>query len=196
MFSLCFDVLRSIQNTPLTANEVIAIINRILSEPFRYGQSRSSIVYFNFQISEGLNEIIQNFTAKGGFLNKLSSFYKRSKNNLESRSIIMKSLNKTDITKIKLNEFLSLNIIYAGFVLHEHTGKVEKYTGEEFYNNFEISADKISKNIAETLGKEIETNHKIILFHLPIKNKMELIDKIIENAQKIRMDIQNENSCK
>lgn len=151
---------------------------------------------FYKKFSAGLNEIIQNFTAKDGFLNKLSSFYKRSKNNLESRSIIMKSLNKTDITKIKLNEFLSLNIMYAGFVLHEHTGKVEKYTNDEFYNNFEISADKISKNIAKTIGKEIETNHKIILFHLPIKNKMELIDKIIENAQKIRMDIQNENSCK
>lgn len=95
---------------------------------------------------------------------------------------------------IPLDEFLSTDIIYAGFALHEHTGKVDKYLNEKFYDNFDVSAEKISKNITDTLGKEIETKHRIVLFHLSINSKKDLIDKVIETAEKIRMDILNENN--
>ena len=144
--------------------------------------------------SEGLNTIIEDITSKKGFLNKISSFYKHCKHNPQSKSIIIKQLGKTSLMLITLNEFLSTNIIYAGFALHEHTGKVDKYLGKDFYDNFDVSAEKISKNIFDTLGKEVNTNHKIVLLHLPINSKKDLIDKVIENAEKIRMDILNENN--
>ena len=95
---------------------------------------------------------------------------------------------------IPLDEFLSTDIIYAGFTLHEHTGKVDKYLNEKFYDSFDVSAEKISKNIADTLGKEIKTKHRIVLLHLPINSKKDLVDKVIENAEKTRMGILNENN--
>ena len=44
------------------------------------------------------------------------------------------------------------------------------------------------------MDEEIKTKHRIVLLHLPINSKKELIDKVIENAKKIRMDIVNENN--
>ena len=148
--------------------------------------------YKNF--SEGLNKIIEDLTSKKGFLNKISSFYKHCKNNQQSKSIIIKQLGKTNLMIIPLDEFLSTDIIYAGFTLHEHTGKVDKYLNEKFYDSFDVSAEKISKNIVDTLGKEIKTKHRIMLLHLPINSKKDLIDKVIENAEKIRTGILNENN--
>lgn len=148
--------------------------------------------YKNF--SEGLNKIIEDLTSKKGFLNKISSFYKHCKHNPQSKSIIIKQLGKTNLMIIPLDEFLSTDIIYAGFALHEHTGKVDKYLNENFYDNFDVSAEKISKNITDTFGKEIDTKHRIVLFHLPINSKKDLIDKVIETAEKIRMDILHENN--
>ena len=149
---------------------------------------------FYKDFSDGMSKIIEDFTSSNGFLNKLSSFYKTCKNNPQSKSIIIKQLDKTTMTIITLDEFLTLDIIYAGFVLHEHTGKTNKYLSKNFYDKFDISAEKISKNISETLGKQIITKHKILLLHLPIYSKKDLIEKIIENVQKTRMDIINENN--
>ena len=149
---------------------------------------------FYKEFSDGLNKIIEDFTSKKGFLNKLSSFYKHCKNNPQSKSIIIKQLGETALMVINLDEFLSLDIVYAGFVLHQHKGKLNKYFDENFYDEFDISAEKISKNIADAVGKEIKTNHKIVLFHLPINSKKDLIDKIIANAEKIRTDIINGNN--
>ncbi len=148
--------------------------------------------YKNF--SEGLNKIIEDLTSKKGFFNKISSFYKHCKHNSQSNLIVIKQLGKTIMSIINLDEFLTLDIIYTGFVLHEHTGNVNKYLNEEFYDNFDISAEKISKNITDTFGKEIETKHRIMLLHLPINSKKDLIDKVIKNADKKRMDILHENN--
>lgn len=147
--------------------------------------------YKNFH--DGLNKIITDFTSENGFLNKLISFKKHCSNNIQSRSIILKKLNKTDIHLLTIEEFLSMNITYAGFVLHEHTGNLNKYVDNNFYDIYNISAEKISSNIEKCLNKKIKTNHNVLLIHLPINSKKDLINKIIEIAKKKRDDNLNGN---
>lgn len=141
---------------------------------------------FYKSFSDGLNKIITDFTCENGFRNKLDSFYRHCINNTQSEAIIIKKLNKSEMDLLYFDEFLTIDIIYAGFVLHEHTGEVSKYLANDFYDGFNISAEKISTNVDEVLGKKIETNHSVLLFHLPIKNKKELINKIIEIAKNKR----------
>lgn len=91
-----------------------SIIKPYFVSPKTSGQTDLGEAKFYKEFSDGLNKIIEDFTSKKGFLNKLSSFYKHCKNNPQSKSIIIKQLGKTTLMVINLDEFLSLDIIMQG----------------------------------------------------------------------------------
>lgn len=139
---------------------------------------------FYTSLSKGFKKIIEDFTKPNGFFNKLSSFKKHCENNDFSEKIILKQLKKDELQTITLEDFLKLNIIYSGFVLHEHSGKVDKYLENDFYDDYNITVQQIADNVKNVLQKEIPLNHQITMIHLPIKDKQELIKMVIDNVTK------------
>ncbi len=185
-FNLCSAVL-DMNCTPVDTNTGV--------DACMYDEKNNTLVLgeakFYKSLSSGIKAIKTDLTENDGFLNKLDSFKRRAENNEESNYIILRALNKREFETISLEAFLGLKIIYSGFVLHEHTGKTDKYEQDKYYNDYIFTAKEISDNIKKILGKDIVTNHSIALLHLPIKNKKELIKLIIQNAKNKIEEVKN-----
>lgn len=147
---------------------------------------------FYQDVNAGFRTIISNLTEEDGFKNKITSFKRHIENNRDSKAIIIKQLNKGNLSKLSFKEFLSMNILYSGFVLHDHRVKIDTYLKSDYYDKYLISAEAVSKNIKETFNiDEKDLNHTILFVHLPINDKKDLIKMVIEKAQSILEDIAN-----
>lgn len=195
-------ILRDLYNYNLTS-AVININDTLIdghtgTDSCLYGKDDNIIVFgeskFYKDVNDGINCIIDDFKNEQGFKNKIDKFKRLIENNRESKSIIIKQLNKTSLEEISYNEFLSLNIIYTGFVLHEHLVQINTYFNEKFYDKFIVSCEDISKNLNTIFDVDkSKLQHILYFFHLPVSNKSELIKMVIENAQGIMEDLRNGN---
>lgn len=142
----------------------------------------------------GIKSIIDDFCEKN-IINKLESFQKKSSENESSFEIVLKNLNKNTFEEITLEEFLNQKIIFAGFVLHSSSEyKIKKCLNYDFYDKFDISVHSLENNISKCLNKNFfNSNYEIILLHLPINSKKDLIKKIIEKAKEKISILRGEN---
>ena len=144
---------------------------------------------FYSSFSRGIQQIIKDFTGTKGFINKLESFYRTNCANRDAIKIFLKEINKSLYEEHTIHDFLKMKINFSGFVLHEHSGKTDKYFKKDFYDNLFISVDDIEKNISNLFElKLVNPDYSIDLFHIPINSKSELIVNIIRKAL-IIMDI-------
>lgn len=142
----------------------------------------------------GIKSIIDDFCEKN-IINKLESFQKKSSENESSFEIVLKNLKKNTFEEITLEEFLKQKIIFAGFVLHRSSEyEIKNCLNYDFYDKFDISVHSLENNISKCLNKNFfNSNYEIILLHLPINNKKDLIKKIIEKANEKISILRGEN---
>ena len=141
---------------------------------------------FYENLNAGINKIIEDFTEKN-IKNKIESLERLVENNRTANEIVIKNIEKQNYEEYSLEEFLNQKIVFAGFVLHSATN-VKNYNKETFYDEYNIDSERLKENIKNSLNiDEIETDYSIVIVHLPIKDKKELIIKVIEMAkEKVR----------
>ena len=142
----------------------------------------------------GIKSIIDDF-CENNIINKLESFQKKSSENESSFEIVLKNLKKNTFEEITLEEFLKQKIIFAGFVLHSSSEyEIKNCLNYDFYDKFDISVHSLENNISKCLNKNFfNSNYEIILLHLPINSKKDLIKKIIEKANEKISILRGEN---
>lgn len=147
---------------------------------------------FYESLNSGIDKIIEDFTKKN-IKNKIDSLLTAVENNIYSNKIVIKNIEKQNYESYSLEEFLNQKIIFAGFVLHSATN-VENYGEVTFYDNFNITSEMLKDNIKKTLQiNEINADYSIVIVHLPIKDKKQLIIKIIEMAKEQINQLRNRN---
>ena len=144
---------------------------------------------FYQKLGNGINKIIANFTKDDSFFNKLYNFQKKIENCNESCNIVLKKLSKDLIEEFSFEEFLTMNIHFVGFVLHEHEGDIKKYFNKGFYDKYDISSSNIVKLIQKEHKNVMGNEYKILMIHLPINNKKQLIENIISKAYTLLSEV-------
>lgn len=130
----------------------------------------------------GINKIIEDFTTKS-IKNKLESLQTASENCIETSRIIIKNLGSDCYDELTVEQFMNQTIVFAGFVLHSETD-ISKYCNTNFYDIYELSTQALTDNIKRSLNvKKVKGNYEIIMVHLPISNKKDLIAKMIETSR-------------
>ena len=138
---------------------------------------------FYNELYSGVNKIIEDFTKKS-IKNKIESLQTASENCIETSRIIIKNLGSDSYDELTVDRFMNQTIIFAGFVLHSETD-ISKYGNNNFYDIYKLSVQALIDNIKKSLNiKEIKGNYEIIMVHLPINNKKNLIGKIIETSRR------------
>ncbi len=141
---------------------------------------------FYDNLNAGINKIIEDFTKKN-IKNKIESLVRTVENNESSSEIVIKNIDKQNYEEYSLEEFLNQKLVFAGFVLHS-ASNINNYDLETFYDGYNVNSEMLKKNIEKSLNiGEIEADYNIVIVHLPVKDKKELIMKIIEIAkEKVR----------
>ncbi len=140
----------------------------------------------------GINAIIDDFTNKN-ILNKIDNFKRQSEYNEESENIIIKNLYTNNIMELSLQEFVHQKLIFAGFVLHNSLKRIDTYLKEDIYDDLYFSVDDLKNNINKRLNTDVsKCEYEVFLFHLPINDKKELIEKIITRAEEDRKKLAGE----
>lgn len=138
---------------------------------------------FYEDLNQGINKIISDFTNKN-IKNKIESLETAVANNREAYEIAIKNIDKEKYEKYSLEEFLNQKLVFAGFVLHSETS-TRGYDAVDFYDRYNITSERLKKNIEKSLNiDKIKADYKIVIIHLPIKDKKTLIMRIIEIANK------------
>lgn len=156
-----------------------------------YDSTSSAIVLgeakFYINLKAGLQKIINDFTKENSIVNKLESLKRSSVANVRTKKIIIRQLNCPDVYDINLNDFLNMQIIFAGFVLHENGDYIngDYRNANKLYKNINAKPDDIKKHVESLTKAKISSKYSIILFHLPIKSKSELIFKVIKKAYEL-----------
>ena len=136
---------------------------------------------FYEEFESGIRSIIRDFTTNN-ITNKIESLHRKAINNDES-SIILRNFKTNKYDEISLSDFLNCNITFAGFILHSEKN-IGKFANKEYYNSFPISIEQIKQNIQSRLGvSAIRGNYEIMMVHLPIFSKKQLILSTINKAQ-------------
>ena len=139
---------------------------------------------FYEKLNLGMKQIISDFTSKN-IKNKLRSFQTNIENCDEAYQIIIKNLGTEDYDELTIQEFMQQKIIFAGFVLHSESD-VSNYGSQTFYDTYDIDSKQLKKHICDELKiDKINDDYEILLIHLPIKDKKELIVKVIEKSKKL-----------
>lgn len=151
-----------------------------------YDENRNILVLgeakFYESFRKGMNEIIKDFTEKS-MMNKLNSLKKKAELNRNSKSIIIKNLNLNNYRILSINEFLKQKLIFSGFVLHSWNDNIQSLINEELYTPFTINEEMIKKKIKTDVETDLTNIElEIIMYHLPIESKKQLIKKIIEKS--------------
>ena len=137
---------------------------------------------FYESLSGGINAIISDFKTKS-IKSKLSSLQRTAQSNRTSYDIIIKNLENNSYNGLLLEQFMNQKIVFAGFVLHSEC-RTSLVCDESFYSTYKISTKDIEDNIDFSLGKSmVKGDYEIIMVHLPIKDKKELIAKVISSAK-------------
>lgn len=143
---------------------------------------------FYQNLDSGVNAIVSDFMNKN-IKNKIESLHIGTVNNELSRTIVIRNLQNGEYYNITVDEFLNQKIIFAGFVLHSEQN-IKKYMNTDYYEKFSLSVEKLESNIKKSLCLDkIEGEYEIILVHLPINSKKELIMKMIEAATQKKLEI-------
>ena len=139
---------------------------------------------FYEKLHDGINRIIGDFTEKN-IKNKLQSLQTNAENCEQACQIIIKNLGLDDYDELTVEEFMKQKIIFAGFVLHSEKD-VSKYPNKNFYDEYSLDSEQLKKRICKDLNiDEIDGNYEIFMVHLPIKDKKELILKVIEKSKEM-----------
>ncbi len=137
---------------------------------------------FYENVYQGFNSIIKDFKTNS-IRSKLESLSRIAQTNEISQDIVLKNLKLENYDMITMDEFMKLNIVFAGFVLHSETLVKPQYD-KEFYEKVKIDRKDIESNIVDSFETvNLLGDYNIIMIHLPIQNKKELIEKVIEKAQ-------------
>ncbi len=132
--------------------------------------------YKNF--SSAMNTILKNFTLSEG---KIESFLSQLKLNLDTKKILTNILEipKSNIRSLTYKDMSKFNFHLFGFCLHNSQNTYQ-------YGNLKEDLLKIGEqNKLETNKKDFAFQNwsgKVILIHLPIKDKVDLISKFIQKA--------------
>lgn len=136
---------------------------------------------FYDNLNAGINKIIEDFTNKK-IKNKLESLDRAVENNEIANEIVIKNIENQNYEEYSLEQFLNQKIVFAGFVLHS-AKNVENYDDITFYDDYNVNSEMLKENIKKSFDiGEIKADYNIIIVHLPIKDKKELIKEIIEMA--------------
>lgn len=147
---------------------------------------------FYRSFKEGIEAVFDDFKNKK-ILNKIDSFKRNSEYNEESEDIIIKNLCTNNIMELTLQEFVNQNLIFVGFVLHNSLKRVDTYLKEDFYNDLYFSVDDLKNKINKNLNTDVsKCKYEVFLFHLPINDKKELIEKIITRAEEDKKKLAGE----
>ena len=139
--------------------------------------------YQNYNL--GIKAIINDFT-KNKIVNKIESLYQISSNTPITRTILMNNLGTGEYERIFIDDFLKQKIIFAGFVLHdEKDGNISDYNNASRYDKYSIDVEMLEKNIKRSfhMKKALHSDYEIIIVHLPINSKYQLIKDVIEMAE-------------
>ena len=145
--------------------------------------------------SDCFNHIINDFKSGSGLLGKLLTLSIAAQNDPVARQIIISKLGDGSLKMISLDQFLKNDLVFCGFALHNTISKKEKYFAIDFYDGYRIEVDEIANHIKQIYSADYVKNleevgkYKVIIFHLPINSKRELIFKIIKEAQKRYLDL-------
>lgn len=146
---------------------------------------------FYDDLNSGINKIIEDFTDKN-IRNKIESLVRSVENNRIANEIVIKNIDKQNFEEYTLEEFLNQKIVFAGFVLHS-AANVKNYDSKTFYDRYNIDLEMLKANIEKSLNiGEIEADYNIVIVHLPVKDKKELIIKIIEMAKEKVKELRGE----
>ncbi len=146
---------------------------------------------FYEDLNQGVNKIIYDFTRKN-IKNKIESLEIAVVNNSAAYEITIKNIDKQNYEEYSLGEFLNQKLIFAGFVLHSETS-TRGYDAIDFYDKYNITSEMLKENIKKSLNiGEIKADYNIVIIHLPIKDKKELIMRIIEIANKKLDDLRGD----
>lgn len=137
---------------------------------------------FYGSFDRGINKIIDDFLKKS-IKNKLESLQTVAENCAESYSIVIKNLSSDEYDELTIDQFMNQKIVFAGFVLHSETD-VSKYGNQDFYDKYSVSTQELVNNVNKSLKCDcINGDYEIVMVHLPIKDKKNLIAKVIETSQ-------------
>lgn len=164
-----------------------------------YSESDKKVVLgeakFIESFDECINHIINDFTKSTSLLGKLQSLLIAAQVNPDANKILMSRLDDEKIKFVSLEEFLKNDLVFCGFAVHDVLVHKERYYLTEFYDRFNMETNDIKRNVEKIYNSEYVKplsevgTFKIIIFHLPIKSKRELIFKVIKEAQKIYLSI-------
>lgn len=182
-------VFRDVFNFKLTAS-VLSIDDTVFDthtgvDACFYDSNKNKIVLgeskFYINIGNAINQIRSDLTS-GEHYNKFASLYRKAYSNPDTASIIMQKLDIDDYEKITFEDFLKMDLIFTGFIMHEDRKSI---TPKELKDLCNFVADDITKHI-HSFGFEIKNNYSLVVLNLPVKSKKELIVKIITKALELR----------
>lgn len=142
---------------------------------------------------DGINAIINDFI-NHKIVNKLESLCKISNTRRVTKTILMHNLGTGAHEEITIDKFLSQKIVFAGFVLHdEKESSIKNYKDPTRYDGYKIDIVALNRNIESSFCglKLAHNNYEIIIVHLPIDSKDQLIMDVIEKAQNERRRLEN-----
>ena len=146
-----------------------------------YDSATSKIILgeskFYHLISGGIARIKSDFIS-GKSISKLASLYSKATANPKSLKIILQKIGINDYSELTFEDFLKLDLVFAGFVMHEDRKNI---TALELKNLCNFVASDINEHV-KMLGYEIKNNYSLFVLNLPVKSKNELIIKIIKKA--------------
>lgn len=130
-------------------------------------------------INNGVRTIEADLTINDGIENKLNSFLRTASSNRKSKKIILHEAGVRNYRFLSFEDFLELDLIFAGFVMHENDNTM---TGKELSQLCGFSSIDIENNIAARYPNLTDLKYSLYMFHLPIESKEKLISLIIEKA--------------
>lgn len=130
----------------------------------------------------GIKQIIKDFV-NNSIKNKLESLQTKVETCEDAYRIVIKNLAIGEYDELTVDQFMGQKITFAGFVLHSETD-VSQYGNSDFYDRYSVSVEQLVNNVRDSLSHDdIEGDYEIILVHLPIKDKKNLIHKMIEASR-------------
>lgn len=178
-FSFFAEALLARLNIDYTDNKLVTGVISI-NETIKDGKTGADVCMFSdkslvigeAKFYSGLSGGLDAISNDSSFLSKLESYC----NIIISSEIeiVLKEISG-DIRQKTMEELKKMSFIFTGFVLHTKSVR----------NNYDTYYDKINEIIIENMPKQFH----IVLFHLPIKSKEDLIFKIQRKALDLIIDL-------
>ncbi len=166
-----------------TSQGVDACLYNLESNQISLGEAK-----FYESFSNAINKILENFIDLTD--GKINDFLTKIKNNDNTNKIVMNILDisQNQVLSLTKSDLLNLNFSLFGFVLHDskknydYSKLKEKFLRVDLNNQAKIKSKSLSS----------KWNGNLILIHLPISNKIELISKFIKSASVAFTNLANE----